>query len=794
MAFRTVTLPVVQRATEAEQEENQDPNPEVQQSTREKLVDDRRRNLYGPGADEIFGTSEKEPELASNRKIRKQPRKRRKRNQLTPHLARMMGEANMLYSCSEYQKAVDILLEIVKQNPNVPDPYHTLGLIHEEIKQIDKAIEFFMIAAHLTPKNAQLWTRIAEISRSVGDKRRAIYCYTKAIRLDPLDVDALWDRTLLYQELEQTSKAIEGYLDILSIKPGDIQAANELTKIYNKTGQHLLAVDVLERALEKEFDLNLANMCSELYLEKGDYQKCLELIDRARSFVEIAHLPIELTTNCGICQAYLGQLDMAKANFSKVLEQSVETYGDLYYNAAETCVAVSEYALALDFYDKLAMNKTYDTPALWLKQAQCHRLLGNKEESIRLYRRVLGIVPNNVEACLYLSEIFTEMGKMSDAVSALKGYSHTEPRSGMEGTSGTNFTSDKDYRVSVHQGFLHYSLGEYEEFLAVCLPVVKDRTIISIPRTKRRKPNEEPDLVPPNPVPKRGRYYNEAEFENDIVHTLGQEKYFRLISSTCKALIWLGRGQEANPIIKDCILYFKYVPGLSADLFHKALYLGAKVGFASGNFKASCQYISFLCTARPQCMPLWNFFYKVQTKAGRFTNTARFLTRLVEKQKQVQEPQSIVPIQIMIGNHALLTDTYKLAIAHYFQAYRIEPYNPFLNMMIGIAFLSKVMGRILPDRHHQVMLAFAFFFRYYNLQNRNKESTYNLARAFHQLGMFNFAIPLYEKVLGWQENFTDPDCDHPPLVREAAYNLALIYKHSGSEDLARNILREYVTI
>jgi general transcription factor 3C polypeptide 3 (transcription factor C subunit 4) len=40
----------------------------------------------------------------------------------------------------------------VQACPNLADPYHTLGLLHEAMGSGRKALDFYMIAAHLTPK------------------------------------------------------------------------------------------------------------------------------------------------------------------------------------------------------------------------------------------------------------------------------------------------------------------------------------------------------------------------------------------------------------------------------------------------------------------------------------------------------------------------------------------------------------------------------------------------------------------------------------------------------------------
>ena len=43
-----------------------------------------------------------------------------------------------------------------------------------------KALNFYMIAAHLSPKDITLWHRLATLSTELGFVRQAIYCLGKA--------------------------------------------------------------------------------------------------------------------------------------------------------------------------------------------------------------------------------------------------------------------------------------------------------------------------------------------------------------------------------------------------------------------------------------------------------------------------------------------------------------------------------------------------------------------------------------------------------------------------------------
>lgn len=89
-----------------------------------------------------------------------------------------------------------------------------------------------------------------------------------------------------------------------------------------------------------------------------------------------------------------------------------------------------------------------------------------------------------------------------------------------------------------------------------------------------------------------------------------------------------------------------------------------------------------------------------------------------------------------------------------------------------------------------------------------QEALYNIARAYHHVGLVTLAASYYEKVLAVREkDYPIPKlpCENPDMVenrkpgycdlrRESAYNLHLIYKKSGAFDLARQVLKDHCTI
>lgn len=89
-----------------------------------------------------------------------------------------------------------------------------------------------------------------------------------------------------------------------------------------------------------------------------------------------------------------------------------------------------------------------------------------------------------------------------------------------------------------------------------------------------------------------------------------------------------------------------------------------------------------------------------------------------------------------------------------------------------------------------------------------QEALYNIARAYHHVGLVTLAAIYYEKVLVMHvkdypipklpnENLGLPEKQNPGycnLHKEAAYNLHLIYKKSGALDLARQVLKDHCNL
>ena len=139
--------------------------------------------------------------------------------------------------------------------------------------------------------------------------------------------------------------------------------------------------------------------------------------------------------------------------------------------------------------------------------------------------------------------------------------------------------------------------------------------------------------------------------------------------------------------------------------------------------------------------------------------------------------------------------TYKYSLNEYMSACKQQPDNPFLALLNAIVLVQMTCQKFSSGKHSLTTQASAFFDSYLRLRGDIQECYYNLGRAMHQLGILPSAIHFYEKALNCRPSVTTGTrAKIFDLSREIAFNLSLVYRASGSLDIARMYLYKYITM
>ncbi|CAG8451389.1 3084_t:CDS:10 [Diversispora eburnea] len=374
---------------------------------------------------------------------------------LSPTLKTLLGEANLHYVNKDYPKAIEVLQEVVKIDPNIHIAWFTLGTIQDEMGCPEKALQLYLVAAHLTPNDGSLWKRLGLLSKC-----------------DHHDEDAIWDRSILYAEIGEYKKALDGFRGLLKEMPYDMNVIRELTRIHVQLNEIPQAIELFNDAYkyyrsnpisedpvsEGGFGYSEINIMAELYMLANDFNSAIDFIKRGVRWLQgredevwwdtvaddreydedenanrrensilsarlngvvniggtNAPLPLELRVKSGQCRIELEQLEEGKLHFTYLEFFDVENYVDLYYEVAETYAEKGLYEDALGIYEAIVSNEKTDSPTAWLRMGICHRELGNLESAVEHF--IVEEMPDDLDAKMALAESYESLGENSKAL------------------------------------------------------------------------------------------------------------------------------------------------------------------------------------------------------------------------------------------------------------------------------------------------------------------------------------------------------------------------------------------
>lgn len=125
-----------------------------------------------------------------------------------------------------------------------------------------------------------------------------------------------------------------------------------------------------------------------------------------------------------------------------------------------------------------------------------------------------------------------------------------------------------------------------------------------------------------------------------------------------------------------------------------------------------------------------------------------------------------------------------------------------INLSLALAYLHYAIKRQSGNRHHLIMQGFAFLFAYYDLRQRanvgmeKQEADYNVARAYHALGLTHLAIPYYERCLALNNDIRADSIDstQEDFAKEAAFSLQGLWAANGEPKEALEVTERWLVL
>ncbi|KAM3278005.1 hypothetical protein ACQJBY_045715 [Aegilops geniculata] len=720
-------------------------------------------------------------------------RARGRRNRCSPEVIKKLGDATLLFTENRFKEAIPILHEIVRIAPNLPNSYNLLGSIYKENGEIDKAINFVMLAAYVSPKDVSLWKKLIDLALKKEDAALARHCVIKAMRADPEDVGLKFDCANIYRTLGDCHKAAEIYEQIVGIHPSNTVARRAAAQMYRDSGQIDKAIDLLEdfiNAQTSNIDWGLLDLLISLHLRNDAHGEALRQIKKAQLVLGSGHkLPVRLQAKAVICHAYLGDMKHAEVFLQDVHLGRSKENADMVKEVASTLQSLGQYEYALKFYSVMEDVAVHNDGSSYVEAARCYMVMGDKGKAIPYLYKALEGMEDNVNVRITLSSLLVDEDKSDKAITVL-----SPPPENPELQSTDIPDHQKPWWLHGEERTKVLGEARQDSVFQGCRPIASTAELVKANRARKL-------------LEKRAAESNEDTIRDDtrrakqkppLPGLLTNVENHQLVLDLCRTLTLLQRYFEALQIINHALKLGN--DPLSDDIKEELRSLGAEIAYRAPDPSPGFDYVRYVVHKHPQCISAWNSYYKVTSRAeekGHF----KFLLR-------ARRDPKCVPPKIISGHRFTAISQHQSAVRDYLEAYKLDPENPLINLCVGSSLINLSLGFRLQNKNQCIVQAFAFLYKCLRIGSNRQEALYNIARAYHHVGLKTLAVIYYEKVLAMEvedhpipklpfedlhehQDFRPGYCD---LRREAAFNLHLIYKESGATDLARRILKTYCSI
>ncbi|XP_071320675.1 general transcription factor 3C polypeptide 3 isoform X2 [Trachinotus anak] len=737
-------------------------------------------------------------EMELNRENKKMMKERRHRSKLPRALRGLMGEANIRYARGEKDDAILMCMEIIRQAPLAYEPFSTLAMIYEDDGDMDKALQFSLIAAHLNPSDCEEWIRLAEMSLEQDNIRQAIVCYTKAIKYDPTNVRYLWERSSLHMRLGEHKQCMDGYRRILLLLPMEdgehfMQLSKDMAKSYYESNDLPSALSVTQEALARHPGLvsdDFINMAAELYIASHQYSKAMQVLvqfagivlvraestsdvtvptqeengaekatqeqekkneEGAKTVEEIEDIgaikyvqvpdsvPVDLRAKLIVCLIHLHVYTPLESLVPSLMEQSPEEIGDLYLDVGEAYLEEGEYMSALPLLSALVISDKYNLAVIWLRHAECLKALGHMEAAAESYTKVVEMAPQHLEARLSLATLQQQLGRPERALKALESMYDSDT------LSQDSSAAQKELKLLLHRSTLLKTQGQIQDYLDAMITMISMLLKVAMQRAKVCvrsvivSGENHLRLVKVKDMLPEIADHEAAYLDNTgKTNVLSKEDWWQLLVSCVLTLCEVQRYAEAELLVESAMEFYSFYDNKPR---RKELeFFGLSATILDHNHYKAYNYIRLMLMENVDLPQLWNIFNQL-TITSQHQRHHRFCLRLLLK-----HPDNHA-LCVLCGHNAMVSGSFKHALGQYVQAFQTHPNNPLHSLCVGLTFFHMASQKYVAKRHTLVLQGFSFLWRYVELRGECQESMYNLGRALHQMGLMHLAIHYYQKAL-----------------------------------------------
>ncbi len=173
----------------------------------------------------------------------------------TPNpLADELLQARRLLRAGQFQQAIDLLQNLPEIHKN-EDGLLLLGMVSFRAGQLEAARTAFETLTRDFPQCIAAWVNLGATHNKLGDHRKAIEVFRRAVQKDRRCADAWYNMGIAQRSMKMPTMAISAWKEALKINPDLVDAQLQLARTYSDMKNYGLAQKCLHEALRIQPDL-----------------------------------------------------------------------------------------------------------------------------------------------------------------------------------------------------------------------------------------------------------------------------------------------------------------------------------------------------------------------------------------------------------------------------------------------------------------------------------------------------------------------------------------------------------
>lgn len=338
-----------------------------------------------------------------------------------------LDKALKLINEKQFSQAKEILLQVVKEEPQNIEAVKSLGLANINLKLTQEALLNFQSALAIDNTDAPSWYYAGTILDQKNDFTGAQNAFLKVLELREDYLDAYKSLSIIYLKTKQHNKIIEFYDKLRQLAPDDYQTYYITALAYMGVNDFERAVDLLHIAIE----LNpqhaiLYNNLGTAYMSLNNVDAALSAFNKAIEiepensisyynlgiayqsqnkhkdafyYIEKAYEkdPTNFYLNAAALAAFNAEKWEAAIGYYNALIYAYPEKQNYQYNLACAYQAVQEYEKAVSILENLSVVNA-NTPLIAERLASIYTEIGNYEAAKNVYAMLMqqGKVSSNI--------------------------------------------------------------------------------------------------------------------------------------------------------------------------------------------------------------------------------------------------------------------------------------------------------------------------------------------------------------------------------------------------------------